>query len=144
MANAHRICQAMDIKLQGKAKRYLHPGGQGLRPRETYAGKTIRTVAETGERWDLPEHIYDVLGLITSSKPNDRYLYGDVIQAVSMWALSYRVTTEEMPFLSEPFSSIDLSALRQVAGRVPVRPKSITLAVQISGMMGKPLEALRT
>lgn len=138
MANAWRICHAMGVTLHSKKDR--HP--QILPPKHTWARKTIKDVAEEGERAGDPEHIYNVLSLFMTSEVNKTQLHGECIYGVSRWALAARVTSADIAFIAPAFADVDLKVIRDLVHlyRIPHRPPQIALLV--AGAMHEAMEAI--
>jgi len=139
VANAHRISQACGILLRGRKTR--HPGGNALPNRQTWSRQTIVEACRRGQQAGLPEHVYDVLGLIMAADPTQ--LFADVIEGVSYWAITNRITTAEVSFLIPAFQQIDIKAIRADVQRhrVPMRPAQIAFIV--SGIMEPALRSIR-
>jgi len=133
----------MGIKLHGR--RDVHPGGQELPARHTWARKTINDVATAGINSGLPEMVYDVLGVFLETDGNRTQLFGDAISGVAKWALRNRVTTEEFAFLrhSESFRALDMRLLRDVVRRHAISPRSPQIAFLVSDQMEAALWSLR-
>lgn len=141
MPNSWRIAQQMGITMHGR--RSLHPGGDSLPAKHTWAGKTIRDVAEAGERSGLSEHVYDVLGVFLSNEVNRTQMFGYVIQGVSKWALHYRVKTEEFSFMREAFEALDLKLIRQTVKHHGISPVSPQIAFLVADHMESALWSIR-
>ena len=144
MPNAHRICQQMGLRLHGR--RSVHPGGQALPAKHTWARKTINDAALAGERVGLEEHIFDVLGVFLDSEDNRTQLFGDAIQGVSKWALTNRVTTEEFAFLrhAAAFRDLDMRTFRETVRHYAIAPRSPQIAFLVAGHMEDALKQLRS
>lgn len=139
MADLHHICGQMNVK-PFSAKRRSHPGGDKLPARHTWARATIKQVHDDGLKAGLPEHVYDVLGLILESDPTQ--LYGDVISAVSVWALRWRITTDEMGFVLPAFRALDIKAIRGAVHHHKLPERAAQIAFLISGTMEPALRKI--
>lgn len=113
-----------------------------LPPKHTWARKTIKDVAEAGERAGNPDHIYDVLGMFMTTPVNRTQLHGETIYGVSKWMLSTGITTHEVPFLTPAFADVDLKMIRETVAmyRIPIRPPQIALL--IAGVMHDAVVAI--
>lgn len=141
MPNVHRLAREMGITVHKRSD--VHPGGDALPAKHTWARKTIFDAAVAGERGGLAEHIYDVLGVFLANEVNRTQLFGDAIQGVSRWALHNRVTTEEFAFLREPLSELDLKVIRGAVRHHGLSPRSPQIAFLVADHMEAHLWALR-
>jgi hypothetical protein len=143
MPNAHRIASAMGIKLHGRRDNGLHPRSDELPARHTWSRQAIFDIALAGERNGLPEHVYDVLGLMMSSDRNATQLFGDAIRGVSKWALRNRITTEEVTFLRQSFDDMDLRVIRQAVIHHGIDQKAAQIAFLVADHMEGAICAIR-
>lgn len=142
MPNAWRIAEQMGIRMHGRRDR--HPGSDVLPARHTWARKAVFDIAKAGEGADLPEHVYDVLGLFLASEANQRQLFGESIRGVSAWALKHRVTSAEVPFLAPAFGEVDMKLVRQAVRHMGLRQHAPQIAFLVSSQMEDALEAIRS
>ena len=141
MPNAHRIARECGIVLHGRRTR--HPCTDSLPARHTWSRRAIYDAALAGQREDLPEHVYDILGLFLTSDQNATQLYGDAIGGVSKWALRNRVTTEEVTFLRPAFAEIDLKVIRSAVLHHRIDQRAPQIGLLIASEMEPVLEQLR-
>lgn len=132
MANAHRIAQDVGVRLVSP-KRHGHPGGARLPPRTCYSRKTIRLIAEAGERAGHPDHAHDVLGLVLAA--DDGMLFGDVIKGVSRWALRWNLSTGKVGHILPAFRAIDIYNVRQAVLHHRIDVRDVQIAFLVSGLM---------
>lgn len=141
MPNRWRIAQTMGITLH--TSKDPHPCAGELPPRHTWSGKTIFDVAAAGEKQDMPEHVYDVLGVFLLNETNKTQLYGDAISGVSRWMLRHRVRTEEVAFLRSAFEDMDMRLIRQAVRHHGIAPVSPQIAFLVADHMEAALWSVR-
>ena len=142
MADAHKICQEMGIRVHGRAT--THPKSNVLPARHTWARKTVRLIAERGERLGRPDHVYDVLTLLTTSGNGEIMLFSDVMDGVSKWALKNNLSSHEVPFLSGPWSNVDLHAIRSAVVYHRIEQRAAQVAFLIAAEMEDAIKELRS
>jgi len=143
LPNSHRIAEQCGIILHGRRGK-RHPRTDELPERHTWSRRAILEAARHGEGVNLPDHVFDVLGLIISTPHNSTQLFGDTISGVSKWALRNRITTEEVTFLRPAFDQVDLKLIRSTVShhKIDVRPPQIGFLV--AAEMEEALQELRT
>lgn len=143
MANIHRICEEMGIKLC--IKKNEHPAKGTLLPyRTTWSKQSIRIIAETGEEMGNSELIYDALGLMIGNRDNAHCLFGDCISGVGRWMVKHKVTTSEVSFLKEPFNEkVKLYPILQTIKHHKIDQRPVQVALLISSAMEPHLKELR-
>ena len=133
MANAHRIAQAAGIKLHGRSA--PHPGVKCLPDRHCWAPKTIKEIAEAGEKAGVSSHIYDVLDLLLANPDGRRLLFSDVLRAVSLWALRADVDATSVAFIKPDFAMLSLRDIRESVKKRGFGHYHITMAFIIAENM---------
>lgn len=143
MPNAWRIAQSMGITMHGRKDNALHPRSDALPARHTWSRQAIVDIAKAGEANCLPEHVYDILGLMLASPENSTQLFGDAIRGVSKWGVRHRVTTEEVAFLKDSFCEMDLKLIRKTVLHHGIDGRASQIAFLVADHMEAALWAIR-
>lgn len=114
-----------------------------LPARHTWSRRAILEAARHGEANNLPDHPYDVLGLIIATPENSTQLFGDTIAGVSKWALKNRITTEEITFLRPAFDQVDLRTIRAAVLHHRINDRPPQMAFLVAAEMDDALRELR-
>lgn len=141
MANAHRICQSLGIRLH--ARHDPHPGKDRLPPKHTWARQAIKLVAESGEKTGNPNMIYDVLSVFLASEDNSRCLRGDMISGVAEWFKAHGVSGAEASLLLPMFRTLDLATIWQAVEHHGIPRKSAQIAFLVASQMEDALVTVR-
>ncbi len=139
MANIHRICQSVGIRLMTRRK--MHP--RQLPPRHTWACRTIKLLAIQGEKANYPTMAHDVLSLFLASEANSCQLYGDTISGVGIWYQANKYEPADTGFLIPAFRALDLGLIRHEVVRFGLPGKAHQIALLVASESDEDSEALR-
>ena len=114
-------------------RRDRHPGA--LPPRQTWSRQAIYDAARAGEGAGHPNHIFDLLMLLTASEATSSQLYGDVILGTSHWMLKHGIEGPVAMQIKPKFARLDIGAIRQTVRHYKIDKRQYQIAMLIAAEM---------